>query len=247
MLPAIPPEVMLLPNWFAINIYEMSSWTRGIVIPLMILSARKPRFTVQSSLAVDTLFRDPSRKLQAFDWDKRVLSWRNFFLTLDRCVKLYERVPWKPLPARWLLKNQISGLGDWMLKTPGVLPGGWAFEFRNDFFPDVDDTAFVLMALQRVDYPEKPRMEAAIRRGLTWLLAMQNRDGGWGAFDHSNDQQFLCQIPFADHNPMIDPSTADVTARVVRCLGRYGWPGTHPLIERAGRFLLQDPTAAGSW
>jgi squalene-hopene/tetraprenyl-beta-curcumene cyclase len=346
MVPAIPPEVMLLPNWFAINIYEMSSWTRGIVIPLMILSARKPRFTVQSSLAVDALFVDPSQKLRAFDWDKRVLSWRNFFLALDRCVKLYERVPWKPLreralrqakawlldhlerseglaaiypammnaifalvalghspddpltareitelarfeieegdtirvqpckspvwdtaiamvaleeaglppdhpalveSARWLLKNQISGPGDWMLKTPGVLPGGWAFEFRNDFFPDVDDTAFVLMALQRVDYPDKPRMEAAIRRGLTWLLAMQNRDGGWGAFDHNNDQQFLCQIPFADHNAMIDPSTADVTARVVECLGRYGWPGTHPVIERAVRFLLQDQTADGSW
>jgi squalene-hopene/tetraprenyl-beta-curcumene cyclase len=346
MVPAIPPEVMLLPNWFAINIYEMSSWTRGIVIPLMILSARKPRFTVQSSLAVDTLFRDPSQKLQAFDWDKRVLSWRNFFLALDRCVKLYERVPWKPLreralrqarawlldhlerseglaaiypammnaifalvalghspddpltareitelgrfeieegdtirvqpckspvwdtaiamvaleeaglspehpalveAARWLLKNQISGPGDWMLKTPGTLPGGWAFEFRNDFFPDVDDTAFVLMALQRVDYPDKARMEAAIRRGLTWLLAMQNRDGGWGAFDHNNDQQFLCQIPFADHNAMIDPSTADVTARVVECLGRYGWPRTHPVIERAVRFLLRDQTADGSW
>jgi len=346
MVPAIPPEVMLLPNWFAINIYEMSSWTRGIVIPLMILFARKPRFTVQSSLAVDILFRDPSQKLRAFDWDKRVVSWRNFFLALDRCFKLYERVPWKPLreralrqarawlldhlerseglaaiypammnaifalvalghspddpltareitelarfeieeddtirvqpckspvwdtaiamvaleeaglppnhpalveAARWLLKNQISGPGDWMVKTPGVLPGGWAFEFRNDLFPDVDDTAFVLMALQRVNYPDKPRLEAAIRRGLTWLLGMQNRDGVWGAFDHNNDRQFLCQIPFADHNAMIDPSTADVTARVVECLGRYGWPGTHPVIERAVRFLLQDQTADGSW
>ena len=76
-------------------------------------------------------------------------------------------------------------------------------------------------------------MEAATRRGLAWLLAMQNRDGGWGAFDHNNDRQFLCQIPFADHNAMIDPSTADVTARVVECLGRYGWPATHPVIERA--------------
>ncbi len=126
-----------------------------------------------------------------------------------------------------------------MLKTPGVMPGGWAFEFRNDFYPDVDDTAFVLMALQRVDYPDKARMEAAVRRGLAWLLAMQNDDGGWGAFDHNNDRQFLCQIPFADHNAMIDPSTADVTARVVECLGRYGWPATHPVIERAVRFLAE--------
>ena len=76
-------------------------------------------------------------------------------------------------------------------------------------------------------------MEATTRRGLAWLLAMQNGDGGWGAFDHNNDRRFLCQIPFADHNAMIDPSTADVTARVVECLGRYGWPATPPSGDRA--------------
>src|SRR5712691_11327698 len=119
MVPAIPPEVMLLPNWFAINIYEMSSWTRGIVIPLMILSARKPRFTVQSSLAVDTLFLDPSQRLRAFDWDKRVLSWRNFFLALDRCVKLYERVPWKPLRER-ALRQARSWLLDHLERSEGL-------------------------------------------------------------------------------------------------------------------------------
>lgn len=346
MVPAIPPELMLLPNWFAINIYEMSSWTRGIVIPLTILYANKPRFDVPGGIDVDELYRDPIRKSAALNWDRHLLSWRNFFLALDRGLKLYERVPWKPLrqralrqarewllehlerteglaaiypammnaifalvalghspddpltareidefarfeieegdtirvqpcvspvwdtaiamvaleeaglppdhpslveAARWLLAHQISGPGDWMLKTPGVIPGGWAFEFRNDFYPDVDDTAFVLMALQRVDYPDKRRMNAAVRRALRWLLAMQNRDGGWGAFDHNNDRQFLCQIPFADHNAMIDPSTADVTARVVECLGRYGWPATHPVIGRAVKFLLKDQTEDGSW
>ncbi|MGD0907489.1 MAG: squalene--hopene cyclase [Candidatus Acidiferrales bacterium] len=346
MVPAVPPELMLLPNWFAINIYEMSSWTRGIVIPLTILYAHKPRFAVPDGIAVDALYRDPSRKATSFDWDKQLFSWRNFFLALDRGLKLYERVPWKPLRQRalrqarewmlehlerteglaaiypammnsifallalghspddpltareigefsrfeieqgdtirvqpcvspvwdtaiamvaleeaglppnhrslieaadWLLANQIVGPGDWMLKTPGVLPGGWAFEFRNDYYPDVDDTAFVLMALQRVGYPDKRRMEAAIRRALAWLLAMQNNDGGWGAFDHNNDRQFLCQIPFADHNAMIDPSTADVTARVVECLGRYGWPSNHPVIQRAVRFLLKDQTDEGPW
>jgi squalene-hopene/tetraprenyl-beta-curcumene cyclase len=141
----------------------------------------------------------------------------------------------------------VVGPGDWMLKTPGVLPGGWVFEFRNDFYPDVDDTAFVLMALQRVDFPDKARMEAATRRGLNWLLAMQNRDGGWGAFDHNNDRQFLCTIPFADHNAMIDPSTADVTARVVECLGRHGWQANHPVIRRAVQFLLKDQTGEGPW
>ena len=346
MVPAVPPELMLLPNWFAINIYEMSSWTRGIVIPLTILYAHKPRFSVPDGISVETLYRDPSRKALGLEWDKQLFSWRNFFVALDRGLKLYERVPWKPLRQRalrqarvwmlehlerteglaaiypammnsifallalghspddpltareigefsrfeieqgdtirvqpcvspvwdtaiamvaleeaglppdhpalvqaadWLLENQIVGPGDWMIKTPGVMPGGWAFEFRNDFYPDVDDTAFVLMALQRVDYPDKPRMEAATRRGLEWLLAMQNRDGGWGAFDHNNDRHFLCHIPFSDHNAMIDPSTADVTARVVECLGRYGWPASHPVIRRAVQFLLRDQTAEGPW
>src|ERR1700693_5688829 len=87
MVPAVPPELMLLPNWFAINIYEMSSWTRGIVIPLTILYARKPRFTVPGGISVDELYKDPSRKALAFDWDKQLFSWRNFFLALDRGFK----------------------------------------------------------------------------------------------------------------------------------------------------------------
>jgi squalene-hopene/tetraprenyl-beta-curcumene cyclase len=90
-------------------------------------------------------------------------------------------------------------------------------------------------------------MEGAIRRGIQWLLSMQNRDGGWGAFDRDNDRGFLCNIPFADHNAMIDPSTADVTARVVECLGRFGWPAEHPAIQRAVEFLLKDQSADGSW
>src|SRR5256884_7776643 len=116
--------------------------------------------------------------------------------------------------AEWLLSKQVLGPGDWQVKNKDAEPGGWAFEFRNDFYPDVDDTAFVLMALERVRYPDPARMEAAMRRGIQWLLSMQNRDGGWGAFDRDNDRKFLCNIPFADHNAMIDPSTADVTARV---------------------------------
>src|SRR6266436_7179601 len=102
MVPAIPPELMLLPNWFAINIYEMSSWTRGIVIPLTILYARKPCFAVPGGVSVDALYKDPSRKALAFDWDKQLFSWRNFFLALDRGFKLYERIPWKPLRKRAL-------------------------------------------------------------------------------------------------------------------------------------------------
>ncbi len=133
------------------------------------------------------------------------------------------------------------------MKNRNAEPGGWAFEFRNDFYPDVDDTAFVLMALSRVSDPEPARLRASIRRGLAWLLSMQNGDGGWGAFDHENNLNFLNHIPFADHNAMLDPSTADVTARAMECLGHMGWPATHPALERARKFLDRDQTADGSW
>ena len=149
--------------------------------------------------------------------------------------------------SRWLVANQILGPGDWQVKNRKAAPGGWAFEFRNDFYPDVDDTAFVLMGLSRVADPEPERLRASVRRGLAWLLSMQNGDGGWGAFDHENNLQFLNHIPFADHNAMLDPSTADVTARAMECLGQMGWPSTHPVIERARAFLRREQEAEGAW
>jgi squalene-hopene/tetraprenyl-beta-curcumene cyclase len=346
LVPAIPPELMLLPNWFYLNIYEMSSWTRGIVIPMSILASLRPDFRLPEHARVDELFRDPSQKSAAFNWSKQLVSWKNLFLAVDRGLKLYEKLPWKPLrnkalreakqwmlehmertdglaaiypsmmnsifalmamghgvddpltfreikefsrfeieegdtirlqpcvspvwdtciamvaleeagmpadhpalvkAADWLLTKQILGDGDWQIKNKDAEPGGWAFEYRNDYYPDVDDTAFVLMALQRVKFPDEKRMEAALRRGVQWLLSMQNRDGGWGAFDRDNDKQILCNIPFADHNAMIDPSTADVTARVLECLGRFGWPAEHPVVQKAVGFLTKDQSKDGSW
>ena len=346
LVPSIPPELMLIPHWFIFNIYEMSSWTRGIVIPMAILSSLRPNWRLPEHAHVDELFKDPEHKTAALDWSDQLLSWKNVFLAVDRGFKLYEKFPWKPFRRRaireakewmlnhierteglaaiypammnsifalmafgyspddpltlreikefsrfeiedeetirmqpcvspvwdtciamvaleeaglppdhpalvkaadWILSKQVLGPGDWQVKNKDAEPGGWAFEFRNDFYPDVDDTAFVLTALQRVKYPDPARMEAAMRRGIQWLLSMQNRDGGWGAFDRDNDRKFLCNIPFADHNAMIDPSTADVTARVVECLGRYGWPAEHPVIQRAIKFLLQDQCKDGSW
>ena len=346
LVPSIPPELMLIPHWFIFNIYEMSSWTRGIVIPMAILSALRPNWRLPEHAHVDELFKDPERKTAALDWSDQLLSWKNVFLAVDRGFKLYEKFPWKPFRQRaireaktwilnhiertdglaaiypammnsvfalvafghgpddpltlreikefsrfeiedeqtirmqpcfspvwdtciamvaleeaglppdhpalvkaadWILSKQVLGPGDWQVKNKDADPGGWAFEFRNDFYPDVDDTAFVLMALQRVKCLDPAHMEATMRRGIQWLLSMQNRDGGWGAFDRDNDRKFLCNIPFADHNAMIDPSTADVTARVVECLGRYGWPAEHPVIQRAVKFLLQDQSKDGSW
>jgi len=98
-----------------------------------------------------------------------------------------------------------------------------------------------------VDHPDAARLQAAARRGIEWLVSMQNRDGGWGAFDKDNDRQFLTQIPFADHNAILDPSSADVTARVLECLGRNGWPASHPVLQRALAFLSREQTSEGPW
>ncbi|HET7102010.1 MAG TPA: squalene--hopene cyclase, partial [Terriglobia bacterium] len=149
--------------------------------------------------------------------------------------------------ARWLLDRQIVGPGDWQAKNKDAAPAGWAFEFRNDFYPDVDDASFVMMALQRVAYPDKVRLEHALRRGFQWMVSMQNRDGGWGAFDRDNDCAVLTRVPFADHNAMIDPSTADVTARVLECIARLGWPASHPVVQRGLSFLRKEQTEEGAW
>jgi squalene-hopene/tetraprenyl-beta-curcumene cyclase len=345
-VPAVPPELLLLPKWFYVNLLEMSSWTRAIVVPLTIIYARRPDWEIPQSARVEELFRHSSRKPAMFGWDASIFSWRNFFLAMDAMLKMYERVPWKPLrqraltaaecwlrehlerseglatilpamvnsiyalmalgcspenpliareiafleryeieeqdairiqpcispvwdtaiamvslaeagvdsehpalmnAAQWLLEKQIVGPGDWQYKNPGVAPGGWAVEFRNDFFPDVDDTAFVLMALARAGASDAGRLQGAMLAGLRWLVSMQSGDGGWGAFDKNNNRAVLTCVPFADHNAMIDPSTADVTARVVECLGRLGWPASHDVVQRALVFLEKDQTAEGAW
>src|SRR5262249_2723373 len=149
--------------------------------------------------------------------------------------------------AGWLLDQQVLVPGDWCANNPGVEPGGWAFEFRNDFYPDLDDSAFVLMALRKVSYPDRQRMEKAVARALEWLTRMQNGDGGWGAFDRDNDCAVLTQVPFADHNAMIDPSTADVTARVVECLGYFGRTPDDPVVAGGLTYLGGAQEADGSW
>ena len=343
MVPAIPPELMFLPQWSPINIYEMSSWTRAIVIPLTILFARKPCWPVPSHARLDELF---TGKPLTSGQGKSSNLWRSFFLTLDRALKLYERSPWKPgreravqrsaewmlghferseglaaiypammnsifaamtlgyspdhpITARqieefskfeieeidtvrvqpcvspvwdtaiaafslieadvaptdmglqkateWLLRNQILGGGDWQIKNRDAEPGGWAFEFRNDFYPDIDDTAFVLMALEGVSYSDQPRLARAIDVGMKWMVSMQNKDGGWGAFDRDNDRTFLNNIPFADHNAMLDPSSPDVTARVIECLGRFGWTAWHSRVRRAVDYFLKEQLPSGPW
>ena len=175
----------------------------------------------------------------------------------------------------WLLEREVRRRGDWS-KTVWAEPGGWCFEYANEFYPDVDDTAMVLMALcgqveastngalpaelRLVDHsavatPGEARrriavvdsLAAASRRALNWMLALQNRDGGWGAFDRNNDHEFLCHVPFADHNAMIDPSTPDLTARVLEALGQLGRRVGDPAVDRAVDYMRRSQQVDGSW
>jgi squalene-hopene/tetraprenyl-beta-curcumene cyclase len=152
----------------------------------------------------------------------------------------------------WLLGKQTTRSGDWAVRNPAP-PGGWYFEGRNEFYPDVDDTCMALMVLAQARAGGSPeaRQEAceeAMRRGLAWMMGMQNDDGGWASFDRGNDKQWLTHVPFADHNAMIDPSTADITARVLECLSHFpGYGATHPAVARALGFLRRDQTTEGCW
>jgi squalene-hopene/tetraprenyl-beta-curcumene cyclase len=144
----------------------------------------------------------------------------------------------------WLIEREIRRTGDWSVQAPGVPPGGWCFEYRNAFYPDCDDTAEVLTALSGLPGGAG---EPAAKRGLTWLLGMQNDDGGWGAFDRGCDREILTHVPFADHNALLDPSTADVTARAIDSLCRCGLTPASPPVARALAFLRAQQEADGSW
>ena len=149
--------------------------------------------------------------------------------------------------AGWLVSKQVLRKGDWAVKNRKGKPGGWSFEFFNDFFPDNDDTAMVLLALRHVRVPDEQTLKEACQRGLAWLLSMQCDDGGWGAFDMNNNRRLLNHIPFADLESLLDPSTSDVTGRVMELLAKLGYPRQHPVIRRALRFLRTDQSEDGSW
>jgi squalene-hopene/tetraprenyl-beta-curcumene cyclase len=149
--------------------------------------------------------------------------------------------------ANWLLEREVRRPGDWSIMNPGVEPGGWFFEYRNGFYPDTDDTAMVLMALARSDRAATPDGRAAAERGLRWLLAMQNSDGGWAAFDRDINREVLTRVPFADHNAMLDPSCPDITARVLEALGHFGYRVGHPQVDRAIAFIRKRQERTGAW
>ena len=139
--------------------------------------------------------------------------------------------------AQWLVDREVRTVGDWKVRNPEGEPGGWYFEYANEFYPDTDDTAEVLTALSVARFPgeaeDKPRCDA-IERGRSWLLTMQNRDGGWGAFDKGCDNEIFTLIPFADHNAMIDPSCEDITGRALESLHALGDRPDHPAVRSRG-------------
>lgn len=187
--------------------------------------------------------------------------------------------------ARWLFDREVRMPGDWSVMNPGLEPGGWFFEYRNGFYPDVDDTAMVIMGLARSghafergksevhpdrsddgtgranakpqavklgyflgpDQPLTPPLIPAVARGLRWLLAMQNKDGGWAAFDRDINRELLTKVPFADHNAMLDPSCPDITARVLEALGQFGYRPGHRQVDRAIRFIAKTQDPRGCW
>jgi squalene-hopene/tetraprenyl-beta-curcumene cyclase len=148
--------------------------------------------------------------------------------------------------TRWLLEREVRRPGDWSITNPGVEPAGWFFEYRNGFYPDTDDTAMVLMALAKTGAADRDGRDAA-RRAVRWLLAMQNSDGGWAAFDRDINRRLLTKVPFADHNAMLDPSCPDITARVLEALGYYGYHVGDRQVDRAVAFLRRTQEPSGCW
>jgi squalene-hopene/tetraprenyl-beta-curcumene cyclase len=348
--PTVPPSIALLPKWFPFNLYEMSSWSRAIVVPLSIISAYRPRCAVPAHADIPEL--RSTKDVGPTDVTKYTgerTGWTRFFAGMDRFLKVCEKLHLTPFrrwglrrserwtldrlrmsdglgaifppiintiialrcrgyplagpilagqvrelekleieeddtlrvqpcfsalwdtaqtlnvlleagvepdhedmlrPARWLLDHEVRHVGDWAVKVPDVEPGGWYFEYANEFYPDCDDTAEVLIALAKVRFPdagEEARRKAAIDRGLTWLLAMQNEDGGWAAFDKGCDREFLTHVPFADHNAMLDPSCEDITGRVLESLHVLGRSSDDPVVRRAIAYMYEKQQGDGSW
>ena len=354
-VPAVPPEIVLFPSWFYFNIYEISSWSRSILVPLAILYAKKPFKEIPPGQGIDELFvggRAHARLRPRMN-RQAILSWRNFFLVLDRIVHLAEAIHLRPLrrlalrraekwmlerlemsdglgaiypamlnaiialrclgyaedhpqvvraraefeklgieepgtaeapestfrmqpavspvwdtaqaicalaaagvprgdprlvkAADWLLSKEVRHKGDWSVKVPQAAPSGWYFEFNNEFYPDTDDTAQVLLALNQVDHPRENHQREVARRAIRWEFAMQCRNGGWGSFDKDCTKMIFENIPFADHNAMLDPPTVDITARMLEMLAAYGHTRADRRVERAVAFILSQQEPDGSW
>jgi squalene-hopene/tetraprenyl-beta-curcumene cyclase len=149
--------------------------------------------------------------------------------------------------ADWILSKEVRRKGDWSVKRPDLEPSGWYFEFANEFYPDIDDTAQVLLGLKNSSATDPAAQKACEERAVEWLLAMQSADGGWAAFDVDNNWEFLSDVPFADHNAMLDPTCPDITGRVLEAICAYGIGPDHPAVRKGVAYLIRTQEADGSW
>ncbi len=338
--PSIPPEILLLPGKL---LYQMSSWTRAIVISLAIVHAHDPQRPVPAGFDLEELLIPG--KSTGFSGEDSWLSWRKTFIQSDKILKLWEKYgfvrirkdairkcehwmlermkyadglgaiyppmqysimaldvlgypadspvrvealrqfdnlmvddgetlffqpcfspvwdtaigayalgeagyansPALRKAADWLLAREIRRPGDWSEKRPDTVPSGWAFEFQNDWYPDIDDTAMVTLAMPHMSGSNPAAFAATRQRAIEWLLAMQSSDGGWAAFDVDNNWQILNHVPFADHNAMLDPTCADITGRTLESLAANGFDRRHPAAHNALDYLIRTQLADGSW
>jgi squalene-hopene/tetraprenyl-beta-curcumene cyclase len=149
--------------------------------------------------------------------------------------------------ADWLLAKEVKIRGDWVVKNPTRVTGGWAFEYFNDWYPDVDDTAKVLLGLRMARASDPAAQKAAMERGLAWSKSFQCDNGGYGAFDKNVNKKWLEDVPFADHNAILDPPCADITGRMLETMGKCGVPKKDSQVQRAIRFLQSTQEEDGSW
>lgn len=336
-VPSIPPELVLLPGGV---LYEMSSWTRAIVVPLSIVQARggtrpvPPGFDLVELEAPGKSYKLPRKdklSLLFSGIDRGLKIWQDrgntkvknaairaaekwmldhtrycdglgaiypsmmyLIMALDalgypsdhpdlkdalaqfdalmtqRGSQFYFQPCFSPVwdtaiatfalgemgeappermskAADWLIAREVRRKGDWSVKRPDLEPSGWAFEFANEQYPDIDDTAMVLLALMHARGSDPEAQERCARRAVNWLFGMQSRDGGWAAFDVDNDWQLLNRVPFADHNAMLDPTCPDITGRVLEALTRRGYSSDNPAIHRGVEYLLKTQERNGSW
>ena len=344
--PAVPVEIILFPNWFPFNIYEISSWSRGTVVPLSVVRSFEPVHELPEGHDVQELFTEKDQDLGFKPNGLPFTNWRDTFIYLDRFIKFVGKFSFKPLrkkalgkveewtlrhqedegdfagiqpamfnallalhllgypkdhpacvkgmeavdrfmlekdgrlwmqacvsplwdtaicanalldsglpsdhPAlvragEWIISKQVTKRGDWKVKNPNAEPGGWAFEFYNELYPDTDDTAEILLFLNRVEITDNRWKLSECQRAMDWLLRMQSKSGGWGAFDVDNDKEVLNEVPFADHKALLDPATVDVTSRILWMLAKWGFNKQHPQVKRAIDFVKERQEIDGCW
>ena len=348
-LPTIPSEVLLIGKWFHVNFWDMSNWSRGMIVPLAIINHFKP--TRKVCVSIDELYREGFHERDlALPRDPQRFTWRNFFLSLDGLHKFAELWanagvhPFRKLALKkaeqwmlerfegsgglaaifpamlnslialkalgyaddhpqvlraerelkrlehqtedsvriepcfspvwdtaivaiclsesgipsdhpamkkccdWLINKEIRFRGDWQYKNPvDVEPSGWVFEYENKWNPDVDDTAMVLLALRKIPTDNPQRRDECFQRGLKWMMTFQCKDGGWAAFDKDCTKSILEKVPFADHNAMLDPECADITARILELLGYENISNDDPQVQRALQYVREQQEPDGSW